>query len=456
MSDKISIKTVIENNFCIGCGSCCYKKNSNMKIDSNLLLTPDKIHFDLESNNICPIISNVDESALAIKRHSNIENIKYDEKLGYYLDNFAGYINNDVLREKSSSGGLTTWIIEKLFEQDLIDGVIHVGKSEDKNNTFEYKISNNIKELRENRKSRYYPTHFDLALEKIDSQKRYAFIGIPCYIKAIRLLMEKNPELKNSIIFLIGIFCGHLKSQAFSKILGWQLNIPPDELIDIDFRVKNKSGAASYYSVEASSSTKKKLSLNNKLYGTDWGLGLFKPKACDWCDDITAETADIAFGDAWLPEYVNDPLGTNILVVRHPVLLEILKTGKEQKNITLNKLDKNDIIKSQSGNYRHRREGIIARNKFYAHENLWHPQKRIFKETPPLTKIRYAIYIERYKISQSSHEIFKNNLDSGNIFRFLYQMTRQELKYRKLNKQLIKTLVKYVIYNIRILKNRIY
>ena len=32
----------------------------------------------------------------------------------------------------------------------------------------------------------------------------------------------------------------------------------------------------------------------------DWGMGIFKLGACDYCDDIVGETADISFGDAWL------------------------------------------------------------------------------------------------------------------------------------------------------------
>ena len=35
----------------------------------------------------------------------------------------------------------------------------------------------------------------------------------------------------------------------------------------------------------------------------DWGAGFFQNPACDWCDDVVAETADIAFGDAWVEPY---------------------------------------------------------------------------------------------------------------------------------------------------------
>ena len=42
------------------------------------------------------------------------------------------------------------------------------------------------------------------------------------------------------------------------------------------------------------------------LYCIRWEYGYFKYKACDFCDDIFAECADITVGDAWLSRYKKD------------------------------------------------------------------------------------------------------------------------------------------------------
>ncbi|MGC9322644.1 MAG: Coenzyme F420 hydrogenase/dehydrogenase, beta subunit C-terminal domain, partial [Kosmotogaceae bacterium] len=60
------------------------------------------------------------------------------------------------------------------------------------------------------------------------------------------------------------------------------------------------------------------------FYGYNWGYGFFKYKACDYCDDVVSETADVSVGDAWLPEYVNDSGGTNVVIVRNPVIKKII------------------------------------------------------------------------------------------------------------------------------------
>src|SRR5690606_38702641 len=41
----------------------------------------------------------------------------------------------------------------------------------------------------------------------------------------------------------------------------------------------------------------------------DWGAGFLQNPACDFCDDVVAETADIAFGDAWVEPYASDGPG---------------------------------------------------------------------------------------------------------------------------------------------------
>ena len=38
----------------------------------------------------------------------------------------------------------------------------------------------------------------------------------------------------------------------------------------------------------------------------DWGAGFFQNPACDACDDVVAETADMSFGDAWVEPYASD------------------------------------------------------------------------------------------------------------------------------------------------------
>src|SRR3546814_19586796 len=75
------------------------------------------------------------------------------------------------------------------------------------------------------------------------------------------------------------------------------------------------------------------------LVDGDWGAGFFQNRACDFCDDVVAETADIAFGDAWVEPYSSDGRGTNVVVVRssalHAMLREDRKSVVEGKGVAV-------------------------------------------------------------------------------------------------------------------------
>src|SRR5690606_23398837 len=135
-----------------------------------------------------------------------------------------------------SSGGFGTWLASELLRLELVDAIIHVKSSGSKDLLFEYGISSTEDDLRLNAKSKYYPVKLDDVLEIVSENKgrRFLFIGIPCMVKAIRLLARDNPSLNESIVYTLGLVCGHIKSKAFSEMLGWQLKVEPRNLKGID------------------------------------------------------------------------------------------------------------------------------------------------------------------------------------------------------------------------------
>ena len=114
----------------------------------------------------------------------------------------------------------------------------------------------------------------------------------------------------------------------------------------------------------------------SQLVGTDWGMGFFKYKACDYCDDISAETADFSVGDAWLPKYKQDHRGTNILIVRNLVIQAIVDEGIASGQLKLETIDVDEVIQSQRANVRHRKEDLPYRLKMADNTGNWRPTKR--------------------------------------------------------------------------------
>lgn len=433
----MTIENVIENGFCVGCGGCKAHLDNDVNIEMQSTgFYKAKIkdaNRDLSLvSKLCPFSSDsLNEDDLGKELY---ENKKHDKKIGYYNAIYTGHVTNIEDRISSSSGGLTTWFASKLLINNEIDAIVHVGESK---GLFEYKISKSLKELnaKPNKKSRYYPVTFESLTDYLKTtEDRVLFIGIPCYVKAIRL-MQKEFNLTN-IKFVVSLLCGHMKSSFFAENIGWQAGILPHELENIDFRVKKEGYRSSEYFVKIESKdNRKKLLKNNRLLGSNWGHGFFKHKACDFCDDIAGELADVTFGDAWLPRYTDDYLGENIVVSRSDLFDQYIK--EYESEVISEEVTIQDFYDSQAGNYRHRRDGLPVRIEF---EQRWTPIKRVYLSSTEKDESRDGIYLHRYVMSKYSIINFIKAKKYNSYFLFRILMFPWIVKTDYLNVGLLKTL----------------
>jgi len=434
------IDTVINNGFCIGCGICTAVKDSPFHIEFNEFgmyeAKKDNID-DIEPESllkICPFSSTMNETIISKELFSNIANRKYNDNIGFFTEIKAGHVVDNNYRLNSSSGGLVSWTIEKLFENELIDCVIHVKKSLSSNNQlFQYSISNSITELREGKKSRYYPIELSQVLNIIKGDtKKYAIVALPCFIKGIRLLTLNEVGFTN-IKFCIGIICGQLKSKYFANLFSLQYSIKANELTDIDFRTKIENQPAGDYALTMEKKEKnltRKIITKpaNKMFATDWGMGALKYKACDVCDDVYNETADITFGDAWIEPYNKDWKGTNLIIIKNEIFSNLFNEGVIKNEIIVSDLTVEDAISTQESSIRHRIENIGLRLHIFKQNNSWIPIKRKAPSNDFDLKT-ISIQKKRMKISSISHQAMKIAIKYNSFFLFKIIMIPQIVLY---------------------------
>jgi coenzyme F420 hydrogenase subunit beta len=437
-------------------GSCAVA-DANIKMELNeygiyeekTLLNGD---YELDSlvEYFCPNLNDkVDETLISKKLYGDIENINYDEKIGYYVSLYAGYVKECNYRENGSSGGMGTWILKELFEKDLIDGVIHVKENSDKASEilFKYDISRSIEEIQSGPKTKYYPVEFSEVLKKVKEQPgRYAIVGIPSFIMAIRLLSEKDEIIKERIKYTIGLVSGHQKSSKFAESLAWQVGIKPGSLRHINFRKKLPNRSANDYGVEITGEIDGKIvsiiKPTKELLGQNWGEGYFKPLTSDFTDDVMNETSDITLGDAWLAEYEKDDKGNNIIIVRNPVIESLIHDGVKNDKLNLDIVDVNTINRSQAAHYRHTHDELSYRLFKKDMQNKWRPKKRV-EASNNISFLRRRVQDMREEISTKSHLVYKKAVELDDLHYFKKEMKKLSKKYNNFYKLIrINTILK--------------
>ncbi len=413
MKTQGSIESVISLGYCIGCGSCAAVKDSPFVVSMN-----DEGYYqavgsvDSSFPSVCPFADgSLNEDVLGSKLFGDIA---HDEYLGYHLESFAGSVTKEPYRTTGTSGGMATWLSVVLLEESLIDYVIHVKPSSDPSILFSYDISSTKEEIIEGAASKYYPVEMSKVLEIVrDKPGRYLLVGVPCFIKAVRLLSEREPLFKERIVFTIGIVCGHLKSDRFAKSIGWELGVHPSSLKYLEFRKKLAGHPASYFGVSVVGDDDSSIEAPmDPLIVSDWGHGLFRYQACDYCDDVLAETADVTFGDAWLPEYEEDSRGNSIIVVRKPLILSIIEKHKDELDIRSISAEK--IYQSQAAGFRHRRDGLSYRLFLKDLNSQWRPAKRVEPSDNHPEK-RKKIYKMRSELVELGNRAFEKAIEADDF-----------------------------------------
>jgi coenzyme F420-reducing hydrogenase beta subunit len=187
---------------------------------------------------------------------------------------------------EGTSGGFVTTMLTNLMKAGEIDSAIVV----DSRGTESFYIEATTPEqIHQARGSKYQLLSPFPLLNKIDKNKRYAVVLLPCHIAKARKISEKNGS---AIKLIIGLFCGFMLDKKAPDMLVKSLGIEKDDVKKLEYRGGNFPGG---FRIQTHSGKtvlwpKKYYTLLNKM---------FAPKGCLKCSHFSAEMADIAVGDAW-------------------------------------------------------------------------------------------------------------------------------------------------------------
>jgi len=363
---------------------------------------------------VCPFEDHeTNEDSLGEALYGQVPVVRYAEEIGYYRNSYVGHVADPDHRWQGASGGMATWFLRELLVSCVVDRVICVTPNPDPNRLFRFEIISDPADLLRSAKSAYYPVELSGALHFVlENPGRYALIGLPCFVKAIRLAASRNAKIGKRIEVVAGLTCGQLKTKCFAESIARRMSLAPEQITRLCFRHKTHDRPATNFSITVSGERLSGTIEWNNFYVMAWMTGMFKIRSCDYCDDIYSELADISFMDAWLPEYSDVSAGTSIVITRSALAEAIIQDkGIRDGACQLKPIPIARVMEAQAGVIEQKRR-LLSHRLWVADRKGWpRPKKRVSQIRPNV--LEYLMILNANAIRRRSFSALARQRESG-------------------------------------------
>jgi coenzyme F420 hydrogenase subunit beta len=243
---------------------------------------------------ICPEIDELDEE---VKQKAS-----WSPPMGAVMRLMAARASDPEVRARGTDGGLVTSLLIHLLDRGLIDGAIvskklgpfqrqpWLAKTREEiveAAGFHFDTSHGMKHFSEIY-STFSPSVMALSHLVKGHLNRVAFVGTPCQINAVRRMEALGIVPSDCIRYLFGLFCtgnfyfGDRQRQKLEGIGNFRWDDVRKINVKEELMVHLHSGEVRYIPLDK--------------------LDFMKRYACQYCDDYSAEYADLSFGGLGAPE----------------------------------------------------------------------------------------------------------------------------------------------------------
>ena len=265
--------------------------------------------------------------------------------LGDYGACYVGRATDHATRHRAASGGVATALLRQAMSDGLVDRAV-VARG-DERQLQPWPTVADQEQLLDSQGS-VYPqtaaTPSDIANmcwshAKGGEARRFAVVGLPCQIRALRSLEERSEALRSAVGLHIGLFCSHAVEREGIDLLLEAMGIDPVTIEKVQYRGKSPStGRTGLYIKTTAGEHFVPLS----QYWSKYLNFLFIPRKCWACKDLANERADISLGDAWrLQEH------SNVVVVRTPIGEEVLRSAVLSGTVEVTQIPAEAVVKGQ-------------------------------------------------------------------------------------------------------------
>lgn len=335
---------MVRAGLCSGCGLCeAVAGQESVRIDMSrdgylrptVIKLPSLAHMHTIAR-CCPGLR------VELKR----SRVAYHSLWGPIVELHAGYATDPELRFQGSSGGVLSALAWLLIERGRVEFVAQIAVATKDPLMNELQLSRTKDDVLRAAGSRYSPSApLRRIRELLDTGKRFAFIGKPCDVAALRQYGVHDGRVSSQIPYMLSFMCAGIPSQKGTEELVSGLGVEARDVVSLRYRGDGWPGNAR---VVTRSGNVREMS-----YNASWGNILNKHLQfrCKICPDGTGEFADVVCADAWYgkdgyPDFAERD-GRSLVIARTPVGVDLLELARGCGAVRLETLDLREIERMQ-------------------------------------------------------------------------------------------------------------
>lgn len=253
------------------------------------------------------------------------------------IKSFLSFSLNKDIRHLASTGGFCKEFIRYMIEKEYVDkAIITVLGDNDKALIPKTIITEDISAILSVKSNTIYDrTNPFSIIDKLDNNKRYILVGLPCHIPVFKKISKE----RNISIFALSLLCNHTPKKYFETALQ-EANIKKEDVCHFEYRGHGWPG---YVCIKTKSGKNIKIS-HKEIWKKYMRENFDMMPRCRYCHNVLSYEADICVGDAWIKEISQkDKEGTNLVISMNCYAEHLIRECSEDKRIYLKDI-KNDYI----------------------------------------------------------------------------------------------------------------
>ncbi|MFX1280364.1 MAG: Coenzyme F420 hydrogenase/dehydrogenase, beta subunit C-terminal domain [Promethearchaeota archaeon] len=292
------VSIVFNSEVCCQCGWC-----SSICPVNAIIVTADTLEIDETAcmkcglcYSVCPRSFSIEQAGKSIKKID--KSLTFSEMINGYINTYSASTTKDEIKKVRQDGGIVTSLLEHLLKSNLVDAIIAVKHSENLWKP-EPVIIDNVNDLYNTSGTKYANASTLSILDKARSYKNIAVVGVPCMMNALEKgsLYPSGQPFFDNIKYRIGLFC--MESFPYEGVL----NLIKEQF-QADFKKVTKMDiSGGKFIIYLDSGEDLNVPLN--------AVKSYARHNCHYCEDLTADYADISVGS------IGSPSGWSTVITRN-------------------------------------------------------------------------------------------------------------------------------------------